>query len=301
VRSTNTRQDFLLIANEIGVASGTTLLPTPTARVDGGSISECYRWDGEMGSVFVKVASVENRAAFEAESAGLNELSQAYAIRVPKVLCVGASATNSWLALEWIPFGARSRTADFLLGQGLARLHRKTADVFGWDRDNTIGSTPQSNARMSDWAAFFRDRRLRYQLDLARSNGYGGRLQQRGAALLDRLDQIFDRYRPLPSLLHGDLWGGNWATDDNAQPVIFDPAVYYGDREADLAMTRLFGGFGADFYSGYQATWPLDSGYQARVELYNLYHVLNHLNLFGSGYLARAISMIDGLLAELGH
>ncbi len=289
------------MALEIGVASGTTLLPAPTARVYGGSISECYRWDGEIGSIFVKVAAVENRAAFEAEAAGLDELSQVDAIRVPKVLCVGASAANSWIALEWIRFGARSRTADFLLGQGLARLHRKTADVFGWRRDNTIASTPQLNAQLSDWATFFRDRRLWYQFDLARRNGYGGRLQQRGAALLDRLGQFFDGYQPLPSLLHGDLWGGNWAADDHAQPVIFDPAVYYGDREADVAMTQLFGGFGADFYSGYQATWPLDPGFPARTELYNLYHVLNHLNLFGSGYLARAIAMIDSLMAELGH
>jgi fructosamine-3-kinase len=297
----NTPQDFALMATEIGVACGTTMLPAPTARVYGGSISECYRWDGEIGSIFVKVAPVENRAAFEAEAAGLDELGEVDAIRVPKVWRVGASAAKSWIALEWIRFGARSRTADFLLGQGLARLHRKTAEVFGWHRDNTIGSTPQLNAQLSDWAAFFRDRRLRYQLDLARSNGYGGRLQQRGAALLDRLGQIFEGYQPLPSLLHGDLWSGNWATDDRAQPVIFDPAVYYGDREVDLAMTRLFGGFGADFYSGYQTAWPLDPGSSARTELYNLYHVLNHLNLFGSGYLARAISMIDGLLAELGH
>jgi len=297
----NTPQDFSQIATQIGVARGTSLLPAPTARVYGGSISECYRWDDTMGSIFVKVASAANRVAFEAEAAGLEELSLVDAIRVPKVWCVGASADISWIALEWIRFGARSRTADFLLGQGLARLHRKTADGFGWHRDNTIGSTPQLNARLSDWAAFFRDRRLRYQLDLARNNGYGDRLQRRGAALLERLDQFFVGYQPLPSLLHGDLWGGNWATDDHAQPVIFDPAVYYGDREADLAMTRLFGGFGADFYCGYETTWPLDPGCPARIELYNLYHVLNHLNLFGSGYLARAIAMIDSLMAELGH
>ena len=119
-------------------------------------------------------------------------------------------------------------------------------------------------------------------MDLAGRNGYGARLQQRGTVLLDRLGEFFDTYRPRPSLLHGDLWGGNWAADDQGQPVIFDPAVYYGDREADVAMTRLFGGFGADFYSSYEATWPLDPGAPTRIELYNLYHVLNHLNLFGA-------------------
>jgi fructosamine-3-kinase len=296
-----TREDFSLMATDIGVASGTRLLPQPAARVHGGSINECYRWDGDMGSMFVKVGSLEKRAAFEAEAAGLEELGRPRAIRVPSVLAFGASAANSWIALEWIGFGARTRTADFLLGEGIARLHRITADVFGWRRDNTIGSTPQLNGQLSDWTAFFRDRRLRYQLDLAGSNGYGGRLQQRGAALLDRLGEIFDGYQPLPSLLHGDLWGGNWATDDQGRPVIFDPAVYYGDREADVAMTRLFGGFGADFYSGYQSTWPLDPRSPARTDLYNLYHVLNHLNLFGAGYLAQALSMIDRLMAELGH
>jgi fructosamine-3-kinase len=297
----SSEQVFSLMATEIGVAIGTTLLPSPTARVCGGSIGECYRWNGNLGSIFVKLASVENRATFEAEAAGLDELSRADAIRVPKVLCVGANTAKSWIALEWIRFGARSRTTDRLLGQGLARLHRRTADVFGWRRDNTIGSTPQLNAQLPDWPAFFRDRRLRFQLDLAQSKGYGGRLQQRGAALLDRVGQFFAGYQPLPSLLHGDLWGGNWATDEHTQPVVFDPAVYYGDREADLAMTRLFGGFGADFYSAYQATWPLDPGAPARTGLYNLYHVLNHLNLFGSGYLTQATSMIDGLMAELGH
>ena len=297
----NTPENFSRLATEIGVACGTTLQPEPAARVHGGSIHECYRWDGDQGPIFLKVASLEHRAAFEAEAAGLEELRQANAIRVPKVSSVGAGASHSWIALEWVRFGARSRSADSWLGEGLARLHRTTADAFGWQRDNTIGSTPQLNGRHSDWVAFFRDHRLRYQMDLAGRNGYGARLQQRGTVLLDRLGEFFDTYRPRPSLLHGDLWGGNWAADDQGQPVIFDPAVYYGDREADVAMTRLFGGFGADFYSSYEATWPLDPGAPTRIELYNLYHVLNHLNLFGAGYLSRAVSMIDRLLAELGH
>lgn len=294
-------REFSRVATEIGIACGTTLPPQPAARVSGGSINECYRWDGGTGSIFVKVAALENRAAFEAEAAGLEELGLAHTLRVPRVLAIGANAADCWIALEWIQFGARSRTADRLLGEGLARLHRSTADAFGWHRDNTIGSTPQLNGRLDDWCAFFRDRRLRYQLDLAARKGYGARLQQRGVGLLDRLGEFFDTYQPPPSLVHGDLWGGNWATDEEGQPVIFDPAVYYGDREVDVAMTRLFGGFGADFYSGYQATWPLDPGAPARIDLYNLYHVLNHLNLFGAGYLARAESLVDSLMAELGH
>src|SRR6185437_832708 len=129
-----------------------------------------------------------------------------------------------------------------------------------WDRDNTIGSTPQLNAWEKDWVTFFREKRLRYQLILTKDNGHGGRLQQRGELLLANLDSFFSSYQPVPSLLHGDLWGGNSTVDERGRPVIFDPAVYYGDREADLAMTRLFGGFGAGFYSAYQATWALAAG-----------------------------------------
>jgi len=149
--------------------------------------------------------------------------------------------------------------------------------------------------------SFFRDRRLRYQLDLAERCGHLGRLQERGRELLERIGAFFSAYEPVASLLHGDLWGGNWGVDERGTPVIFDPAVYYGDREADLAMTRLFGGFGADFYAAYAAAWPLDPGAPLRVELYNLYHLLNHANLFGGGYPRQAERTVDRLLAELGR
>src|SRR5262249_29793225 len=155
-------------------------------------------------------------------------------------------------------------------------------------RVNTIGMTPQINEADSDWIRFFRERRLRYQLDLAVGNGYGGDLQKQGAQLLERMHGLFAGHRPQPSLLHGDLWGGNWGATADGTPVIFDPAVYFGDREADIAMTRLFGGFDTSFYGAYESAWPLEAGWQARTTLYNLYHVLNHLNLFGAGYLSQA-------------
>jgi len=186
---------------------------------------------------------------------------------------------------------------DELLGRQLAALHRVTHTRFGWHRDNTIGSTPQINTQKNDWVTFYREQRLRYQLELAAENGYGGSLQRRGEQLLERLPAFFISYRPRPSLLHGDLWGGNHAALTDGTPVIFDPAVYYGDREADLAMTELFGGFGSGFYSAYRAAWPLDPGYRVRKDLYNLYHVLNHLNLFGGGYRGQAEQMVDRLLA----
>jgi len=251
--------------------------------------------------LFVKLAAAPMQAMLEAEAQGLRELAAAEAVRVPQVLAVGAAGASAYLALEWIDFAAGTTATESRLGEQLARQHHRAAKQFGWHRDNTIGSTPQENAWADDWMAFFRERRLRFQLELAGNRGHRGRLQRRGAELLERLAGFFESYRPVPALLHGDLWGGNWAADERGSPVIFDPAVYYGDREADIAMTGLFGGFGAGFYAAYKAAWPLDAGAPPRVALYNLYHVLNHLNLFGGGYARQAETMIDRLLAELGH
>jgi fructosamine-3-kinase len=217
------------------------------------------------------------------------------------VRAVGAIVEHAFLALEWIDFTASTSAAETRLGEQLAWQHRTSARAFGWHRDNTIGSTAQPNGWHEDWVAFFRERRLRHQLELANRNGHDGLLAERGAQLLESMGAFFASHRPVPSLLHGDLWGGNWAADSAGQPVLFDPAVYFGDREADIAMTRLFGGFGNSFYTAYHATWPLDQAAGTRRALYNLYHVLNHLNLFGGGYLSQAQSMIDRLLAELGH
>jgi fructosamine-3-kinase len=289
------------LATTIGVTLGVSLRPEPTSRVHGGSINECYRWEAEAGPLFLKVAPARSSTFFEVEAAGLEVLRRADAVRIPQVRGVGVSSGIAWLALEWIESGRSSRAADSRLGEQLARLHRSTQPAFGWERDNIIGRTLQQNGWETDWITFFREKRLRYQLDLAQRNGYGGRLQQKGEALLSHLESFFVSYRPRPSLLHGDLWGGNRMADEQGEPVIFDPAVYYGDREADLAMTQLFGGFGAGFYSAYDATWRRDAGAAVRADLYNLYHVLNHVNLFGGGYLGQATSLIERLLAEAGH
>jgi protein-ribulosamine 3-kinase len=289
------------LATAIGHSAGVSLHSQPARRVRGGSINECYRWEGTAGPLFVKLAPARSSAMLEAEAAGLEELRRAEAVRVPRVRGAGTTAGYAWLALEWVESGAPSRAADAILGEQLARQHRSTGPAFGWSRNNTIGSTPQLNDWHDNWVTFFRDLRLRYQLELAAGNGHVGRLQHRGEALLGCVGEFFRTYQPAPSLLHGDLWGGNRAADERGQPVIFDPAVYYGDREADLAMTRLFGGFGPDFYSAYESGWALDADASVRTDLYNLYHVLNHLNLFGGGYLSQAASLIDGLLAEAGR
>ena len=282
-------------------AIGRSLDVAPAGRVAGGSINECVRWTGDGDDLFVKLAAAERRDMFEAEAAGLQELAGAAAIRVPDVLGVGTAGPTAWLALRWIDFAENSRRSEAALGQQLANLHRVAAPRFGWQRANTIGATPQRNELDEDWIRFFRNQRLGAQLDLAERNRASSRLLDRGRQLASLIDGLFAGYRPVPSLLHGDLWAGNWGTDVSGAPVIFDPAVYYGDREADLAMTRLFGGFGAAFYAAYEGAWPLEHGAAARRALYNLYHVLNHFNLFRGGYAAQAETMIEHLLGELGH
>ena len=293
--------DWPAIAASLAETLAIEVAPQPAGRVHGGCINDSYRWESGTGPIFVKVGAVHALGAFEAEAAGLKELARAEAVRVPKVGATGATSTAAWLALEWIEFRSPTGRAETLLGEQLATQHRLMAAQYGWERDNTIGSTPQLNAWGRDWVEFFRERRLRTQLALARRNGHAGRLHERGSLLLELMGAFFASYSPVPSLLHGDLWGGNWGADAAGTPLIFDPAVYYGDREADLAMTRLFGGFSNAFYTAYHGCWPLDPAAGTRRTLYNLYHVLNHLNLFGGGYAEQAASMIDRLLAELGH
>jgi fructosamine-3-kinase len=266
----------------------------------GGGFASCQRWDSDSGPVFVKVAPVARAAALEAEALGLRELAAAREIRVPAVLGHGTTGAHAFLALEWIEFGATRPGTEATLGRQLARTHRVTAAQYGWHRDNTIGATPQRNDWTADWAEFLRRHRLGFQLDLAERSGHGGHWLEQGRRLCERIEAFLAGHSPPPSLLHGDLWGGNWAADSAGAPVIFDPATYYGDREADLAMTYLFGGFGRAFYDAYESEWPLDHGAATRRDLYNLYHVLNHLNLFGGGYRAQAARMIERLLAEIG-
>jgi len=292
-------KDLERVAAQVAAATQTSLSSAPDARVGGGSISASFRWRGERGPSFIKIAPADSLAMFEAEAAGLEELRAANAVRVPGVLAVGADDRHAFIALEWLELRAPSARAEAQLGIRLARQHRVTRPQFGWHRDGTIGATPQDNTPTEDWVAFLRDRRLGVQFSLAQRNGYG-RLAERGARLLGVLEAFFSDYRPVPALLHGDLWSGNCAADENDSPVIFDPAVYYGDRETDIAMTQLFGRFGPAFYSAYGAEHPQADGASTRVQLYNLYHVLNHLNMFGDAYLRQSSAIIDGLLAEQG-
>lgn len=261
--------------------------------IGGGCINQSYR----LGDWFVKINRAERLAMFEAEAAALNELTDSATVRVPRPLGHGVLDGQAWLVLEYLPLSPLSERAAETLGRQLAELHRQPQEHFGWHCDNTIGTTAQPNTPGENWCRFWRDRRLGHQLRLAAANGHGGYLQSRGELLLERLDTLLAGHRPRPALLHGDLWGGNAAMTTGDEPVIFDPASYYGDPDADLAMTELFGGFGKRFQTAYREIRLRDDGYPLRRELYNLYHVLNHLNLFGGGYRAQAERMIDHLLS----
>jgi len=277
------------------------VLPTPPERIGGGCINECYRYVTRTGTVFAKVAAASSVEMFEAEAAGLQELAAAKAIRVPRSLAVGARDGHALLVLEWLELRQPTAETDAACGERLAAQHRITKPLFGWKRANYIGATSQSNLWSRDWVNFWRTHRFDAQLNLAVSKGADSGILERAALLSALMDGFFTSYLPEASLLHGDLWSGNYAADLSGAPVVFDPAVYYGDRECDIAMTQLFGGFGAAFYAAYESAWPLDSGWRERVGLYNLYHLLNHFNLFGGNYLLQADTLIEKLLSELGH
>jgi fructosamine-3-kinase len=292
------RQVAARIAAQVGEAAGHPFAAALARDVGGGCINRALTLSDGVHGYFVKLNRGERLPMFEAEAAGLAELAASGTLRVPRPLCTGIAGDYAYLAMEHIDLGGRPATGGAQAGRLLAALHRTTRRQFGWVRDNTIGSTPQGNTWDGDWARFWAERRLGFQLELAARNGYGGPLQRAGEALCSALPALLG-HAPPASLLHGDLWGGNMAFARSGEAVIFDPAVYYGDREADLAMTELFGGFGGDFYAAYREAWPLDTGYRTRKDLYNLYHVLNHLNLFGGGYLGQARDLLGRLLAQV--
>ncbi|MDO8933200.1 MAG: fructosamine kinase family protein [Rhodocyclaceae bacterium] len=248
---------------------------------------------------FVKSGPATRHAMFVAEADGLAALHATGAVRVPAVIDVGTDGQEAWIVLERLALRPLDRAAGTALGRALAQLHRTLGPHFGWERDNFIGAAPQENAPAANWPLFYAQRRLQPQLRRALANGMERALYEKGERLAERVAAFFVGGHPAPSLLHGDLWSGNASALPDGTPAIFDPAVYYGDREADLAMAELFGGFPESFYAAYREAWPLSEGFAARKELYNLYHVLNHFNLFGVGYLDQARRMIDKSMAEL--
>ena len=260
----------------------------------GGCINEARCLTGKDGRrFFVKQNAQRLLPAFEAEGHALDAIQKTGTIRVPAPIGACHAAGRAALVLEFLPM-ARGGSGDWEeMGRQLARMHRYTAENHGWPHDNWIGSSPQVNTPDPDGVRFLADCRLRPQVDWARKRG----LPLRDAdALIARLPDFFADYVPVPSLLHGDLWSGNAGFLGDGTPVIFDPAAYYGDREADLAMTEMFGGYPPAFHEAYNAEWPLDPGYRIRKQLHLLYHTLNHYNLFGGGYGSQAEAIINRLL-----
>jgi protein-ribulosamine 3-kinase len=291
--------DWPKIAEAISSATAEPFTVESCQAVGGGCINRAYRVEDGGRRYFVKLNDAGAVEMFAAEAEALLALRETATVRVPAPVCWGTAGATAYLVQEHLELGRPTDTGAAALGARLAELHRHCGERYGWHRDNTIGSTPQCNTPSDDWLHFWREQRLVYQLRLAAQHGFGGSLQRKGERLSDSLAQVLAGHNPPASLLHGDLWSGNHAALRDGQPVIFDPASYYGDRETDLAMTELFGGYPARFYAAYRERYPVDSGYRLRKTLYNLYHILNHANLFGGGYAAQAEHMMDALLSEI--
>ena len=263
----------------------------------GGDINYAAHVRGGNKNWFLKYHTNAPRGMFDGEAKALAEIVDKDCIKAPRPITSGRHGNIDWLVLEFIELSSIGSAAQ--LGEELAALHTVTGSQYGWKQDNYIGTTPQLNTRCNDWSQFWRDYRLKPQLEMAHKDGHAGRLFDLGEQLLENMDQIMEGHQPAASLLHGDLWAGNKAYTTDGRPVVFDPAIYYGDRETDIAMTELFGGFSQDFYTAYQAHFPLPEGYKHRRDLYNLYHMLNHLNLFGRGYLSRCENMVERVLTKI--
>jgi fructosamine-3-kinase len=284
------------VADSVARALGLDASRTRASAAGGGCIADSFILDDGSQRVFVKAMPAQASDTLDAECDGLSRLADAGEIRVPDVLAAGTAAGSAWLALEWLALGRADRDAQAQLGRRLARLHGHRAGRFGLDVDNFIGATPQRNTPTDDWTEFFFDRRIGDQVErlAAGQTGFGADVT---AALRDAWTRAYGDYRPEPSLLHGDLWAGNAGALPDGTPVVFDPAVHYGDRECDLAMAALFGGFGTAFFDAYAHDRPLQPGWRQRREYYQLYHVLNHANLFGGGYVDDARRRIERLVS----
>ena len=288
---------FSSVAEAISKATGSSFVPSGSSDIRGGCINQASRIKGKDGrNFFLKQNGADFHNFFEAEAEALMEIEATSTVAVPEVIVFGLTGKSSFLVLSLMEEGPDSPSSQATLGTQLARLHSIEQPYFGWHRDNCIGATPQPNPRSEDWVSFYANHRLAHQFDLAQNKGqsFAG-----GSRLLENLPAFFSDYSPRPALLHGDLWGGNASCDKQGTPFVYDPASYYGDRETDVAFTHMFGGFSNAFYQAYEVVYPLDPGFKIRKILYNLYHELNHFNLFGGGYASSAQSSVHQLLGHL--
>lgn len=273
--------------------------------VSGGDIHQSFRVvdKATQQAFFIKLNNLKRQSLLQAEAQSLEAISAVKSIKTPQILLCDTSAHYAFLIMEYLPLALKPLAdEEYLLGQQLAHLHKKSEKValerqYGFDHDNFIGLSPQKNQWHSKWSEFWINERLQPQLELAYQNGFASDLRLLETNLLAATNKLLKPHQPESVLLHGDLWAGNKAFLQDGQPVIFDPASYYGDRETDIAMTELFGGFSASFYEGYRSVWSLSEAYGQRKKLYNLYHMINHLNLFGSGYLPQVKTTIHSLIS----
>jgi len=281
------------IKSKIEKITGSKILAQ--APVSGGCISDSCIIETSSGQkFFLKMNSSLPDDMFTKEANGLNELKKAGTIRIPEVISFG----ESYILLEQVNYGRKKNNFSEEFGSRLAKMHLYLSNEFGFYEDNYIGSTIQINIpgenEKINWTEFYFNKRILFQFQLAEKNGYSTPELQSGIKNLEsKIENILSGSEEKPSLIHGDLWGGNYLVDESGLPCLIDPAVYYGHREAELAMTKLFGGFDKTFYEAYNETYPLKDGYEYRENIYKLYHVLNHLNLFGRGYYSQAISLLN--------
>jgi fructosamine-3-kinase len=270
---------------------------TSSNSVSGGCIADSKLIETESGKrYFAKTYAAEPKMFFN-EANGLNELAKANAIEVPKVI----KADKGYLLLGFIETGNKPRDFFETFGREFARMHRYTSESFGFYEDNFIGATPQYNiaegSEKTSWAEFYYQKRILAQYKIAEQRGFATNELHNGVMQLEnKIESILKGSTEAPALLHGDLWNGNYMCSKNGKAVLIDPAVYYGHREADLAMTKMFGGFSHDFYKAYQEEYPLPKGWQYRENLYLLYHYMNHMNLFGMSYYSQSVNLLWGYL-----
>lgn len=280
------------IERTLAEQTGETVAIRCVRSIGGGCINNAQKLETTAGSFFIKTNDATRYPGmFEAEAKGLEMLKSAGAIRVPDVVACGKAGSQSFIILEFIDSGARTKTFWEKFGQSLANLHRHTSHQFGFDHDNYIGSLKQINKRHDDWKSFFVEERLHKQAQLAVDNGLLSKKHIRQfESLYRKLEDLLPKEPP--ALLHGDLWSGNFMTADYGEACIIDPAIYYGHREMEIAFTQLFGGFDARFYEAYHEAFPLQPGFDSRKEICNLYPLLVHVNLFGGGYAASVETLL---------